>query len=112
MRNKLNQLVKERAFHCCEYCLLPDSFEVRAFQIDHIIAEQHGGLTIETNLAYCCPGCNNNKGPNIAGLDPDRAEIIPVLLFNPRKERWKDHFNLHGSHIIGTTPSGRVTVYV
>jgi hypothetical protein len=51
------------------------------FQIDHIIAEKHGGQAVESNLALACAHCNRFKGPNIAGLDPESREI--VRLFNP-----------------------------
>lgn len=83
MQTPLDRLVQQRANQCCEYCLLPDLVLSETFQLDHIIAKQHGGLTQEENLAYCCPGCNRNKGPNIAGLDPDRAERVAILLFDP-----------------------------
>jgi hypothetical protein len=35
-------------------------------QIDHIIAQQHGGSHEESNLCLCCLRCNLKKGPNIA----------------------------------------------
>ena len=39
----LRRLVIERAQHCCEYCLLSDEDSFLPFEIDHIIAEKHGG---------------------------------------------------------------------
>ncbi|MFT3881964.1 MAG: HNH endonuclease signature motif containing protein [Gemmatales bacterium] len=112
MRKSLEQLIKDRARHCCEYCLLPDSDEVKAFQIDHIIAEKHRGLTVPENLAYSCPSCNWFKGSNIAGFDPDRADQVPILLFNPRRDVWNEHFVVQGAHIQGKTATGRATVFV
>jgi hypothetical protein len=35
-----------------------------------------------------------------------------VSLFNPRHERWNEHFAFHGTHIMGITPTGRATVHV
>ena len=35
-----------------------------------------------------------------------------VRLFNPRFDRWIDHFEWHGAILEGLTPIGRVTVLV
>jgi hypothetical protein len=35
-----------------------------------------------------------------------------VRLFNPREDRWAEHFKLQGPLVIGLTPIGRTTVYV
>ncbi len=80
------------------------------FQIDHVIAEKHGGPTVETNLALACPHCNRFKGPNIAGLDPESGQ--PVRLFHPRTDTWSEHFEFEGACIVGRTPIGRATVHV
>ena len=64
------------------------------FQIDHIVAEKHGGQTVEDNLALACPHCNRFKGPNIAGLNAESGEAI--RLFHPRKDTWSDHFAWEG----------------
>jgi hypothetical protein len=50
------------------------------------------------NLALACWACNLKKGPNLTGLDPETEEIIS--LFNPRKDRWADHF----AFIVGSSP--------
>lgn len=120
MKNALIQLVKQRANSCCEYCLLPElqkpsnEHEIGElpFQIDHVIAEQHGGKTIEQNLAYSCTPCNKFKGPNIASLDPDRLPYQAILLFNPRTDLWNEHFRLENELIVGATGTGRVTVFL
>jgi hypothetical protein len=111
MKNALIQLVRQRSHGCCEYCLLPELYDL-PFQIDHIIAEQHGGKTIELNLAYSCTPCNKFKGPNIASLDPDRLPHQAILLFNPRTNLWKEHFKLEDELIVGTSSTGRVTVFL
>jgi HNH endonuclease len=80
------------------------------FQIDHIVAEQHGGETAAGNLALACPHCNRYKGPNIAGLDPSSGEL--VRLFHPRADIWTEHFEFEGPRILGKTPIGRATVHV
>src|SRR5437764_1097669 len=110
MTRKLERLVRERAHDACEYCCMPSRFDPLPFQIDHIIAVKHRGPTIEQNLALACFACNNHKGPNIAGIDPDSGTI--VRLFNPRTDRWSEHFHWSGALLLGTTPSGRATISV
>src|SRR5271166_1429460 len=79
-----------RAGERCEYCHLPTSVYPWPFHVDHIIARQHGGLTVLDNLALSCLHCNRHKGPNIAGTDPRTGEV--VRLFHPRNDQWSVHF--------------------
>jgi HNH endonuclease len=102
--------VWRRAGDRCEYCRIPRFAFPLPFQIDHILAEKHGGVTIEGNLALACPHCNRFKGPSIAGLDPDTGEL--TRLFDPRRDAWADHFQLDGPRLTGRTPVGRATVRV
>ena len=104
----LNSLVRHRARSTCEYCRLPEAESDLLFTIDHIIARQHGGCTVETNLALACPCCNLHKGPNIAGIDRDSGILSP--LFNPRPNRWTEHFRWDGVAIAPITAIGRTTV--
>lgn len=108
MDESLVALVWNRAGHACEYCLMPQEFYPAPFQIDHIIARQHEGPTVASNLALSCLHCNSYKGPNIAGRDKNTRQLTP--LFNPRRHRWERHFGWHGPYIVGRTPIGRVTV--
>jgi hypothetical protein len=80
------------------------------FQIDHIRARKHGGLSSTENLALSCYNCNAHKGPNIAGHDPATGEI--TRLFNPRAYVWREHFAWHGVQLSGLTAIGRTTVMV
>jgi HNH endonuclease len=100
--------VRRRARERCEYCLLPQALIRLTFHIDHVIAQQHEGPTAARNLSLCCPHCNLRKGTNLAGIDPDSRTI--VILFNPRQDRWRDHFRLDGPRIVGLTLAGRATV--
>ena len=43
MEAALTRLVWQRANHRCEYCQLSHEHDDRPFEIDHVIAEQHGG---------------------------------------------------------------------
>ena len=87
MRRSLRQFVRDRAGHRCEYCHLPQSAYPVPFEIDHIIAKQHHGKTILSNLALACLHCNGHKGPNISGLDTATSRTKPVRLFNPRRHK-------------------------
>lgn len=104
----LQQLVWQRARQRCEYCQVSADTALLPFQIDHIIAEKHGGLTMAENLALSCERCNSHKGPNIAGY----LEGHHVPLFSPRQDRWADHFEWAGPVLAGKTPVGKVTIEV
>ncbi len=106
----LARLVRERARGCCEYCRLPEQFSSIPFELDHIIAEQHGGRTIAGNLALACFADNHHKGPNLAGIDPKTGR--KVWLFNPRRQKWDRHFRWNGAVLFGRTPIGRATIAV
>jgi hypothetical protein len=108
MESALQILVWQRARHRCEYCLLPEQLVTTPFQIDHIIAESHGGRTESDNLALACFYCNNFKGPNFAGMDPETNEV--TRLFNPRQDDRVKHFRWHGARLTGITAIGRATV--
>jgi len=41
--------------------------------------------------------CNRNKGSDVAALVPDTR--APVRFFNPRADRWSDHFRLDSDGI-------------
>ena len=104
----LEQLVWERAKGRCEYCQFPADIALLPFQLDHIIAEKHRGPTAAENLALSCERCNSHKRPNIAGY----LEGNHVRLFNPRLDRWSDHFEWDGPLLLGKTPIGVVTIEV
>jgi HNH endonuclease len=104
----LRKLVYERANGCCEYCLFPEAFSLAPHEIDHIIAEKHGGLTEATNLALSCVLCNKHKGSDIASIDPETGNLSP--LYHPRLDQWSEHIQLNAAEFIPLTSVGRVTV--
>ena len=112
MKRELLELVWERARNRCEYCLFPAEHAWLPFQIDHVIAEKHGGLTIAENLALSCYYCNSFKGPNIAGIDPQGDADAAIQLFHPRKDIWRNHFQWDGGVLVGKTPAARATIFV
>ncbi|MFQ5631901.1 MAG: HNH endonuclease [bacterium] len=107
---KLRRFVTRRAKNCCEYCLLPQSVALHKHEPDHIIPRQHGGETDENNLALACFRCNRYKGPNVGSFDPQSNKLVPF--FNPRKDFWKEHFQLEGAVIKPLTQEARVTVNI
>lgn len=110
METWLQDAVRKRAGGYCEYCRIPEWAVRLPFQIDHIIAEQHGGPSRLSNLANCCLACNKHKGPNIAGIDPTTRKLVP--LFNPRRHKWSRHFLWNGPYLRGKTGIGRATIAV
>ncbi len=107
MNQALIEQVWARARNRCEYCRLGHLRYRLPFQIDHILARQHGGATQLDNLALACFHCNRYKGPNIAGWDANVNQL--VRLFHPRIEDWADHFEVVDFRIVGLTQVGRVT---
>jgi len=62
------------------------------------------------NLRLACAWCNSFKGAKTHAPDPETGQEAP--LFNPRTQRWSEHFRWSddGAEIIGLTPTGRATV--
>ncbi len=109
----LRREVIERAGNCCEYCRISQEDIFFSFELDHIIAEKHGGQTTSENLCLSCPDCNTFKGSDLASVDHAHDKAI-VQLFNPRHDDWDTHFKLdtETARISGLTPQGRVTVFL
>ena len=103
----LRRSVRERAKQCCEYCLISESMTFALHEVDHIVAEKHGGQTEQDNLALACTLCNKHKGSDLTSIDPETGAIVP--LFHPRRDRWTDHFQLVSGRIEPLTAIGRVT---
>ncbi len=111
MDRHTRQFVRDRAGNRCEYCGLPQALSpVAQLQIEHIVPRKHGGGDEEQNLALACIDCNLAKSSNLAGIDPTTGQT--VQLFNPRMDRWDEHFTWQGTLLIGLTPVGRATIRV
>jgi 5-methylcytosine-specific restriction endonuclease McrA len=91
-----------------KYCLLSEAVAGFLHEADHIVAAQHGGQSVSSNLAWACWRCNRHKGPNLGSLDPETGKLVP--LYHPRQQAWSDHFRLDGPLVQPLTPEGRVTV--
>lgn len=106
----LRKLIAERAGYRCEYCLLPQAVTLYQHEPDHIVPRQHGGDTVEGNLALACLRCNRYKGTNVGSFDPLTGVL--TSLFNPRIHNWNSRFEWDGALIRPITPEGRVTVKI
>jgi hypothetical protein len=104
----MRRKVAERAGDRCEYCLIHQRLVASKHQVDHVIAEKHGGATELDNLALWCLTCNLRKGSDISSFDPETTLL--AALFNPRTQLWSEHFRLESARIVGLTPEGRATV--
>jgi hypothetical protein len=106
----IKERVRQRAKNRCEYCLSRQEYVLGRLQIDHIQPVAKGGSNTEDNLCLACELCNQYKWTQTEGLDPDSGKV--VSLFNPRNQKWKEHFtwNVNGAEIIGITDCGRATI--
>lgn len=110
IKEKTKQLVKKRAKNCCEYCACLFDFANQFFSVEHIIPKSKKGTDNPSNLAFACQCCNGHKYNKIKGLDPINRQI--VALYNPRKDKWQEHFNWSEDFLLieGISPTGRATV--
>lgn len=106
----IRRQVIERADNRCEYCRIPQLTALFTFEMEHIIAEKHGGSTSLENLALACSCCNRAKGTDLGSIDPETKQLTPF--FNPRTQNWHEHFTLTDATIIPITPEGRVTTII
>jgi hypothetical protein len=106
----LRHHVRERAQGLCEYCHFPARFTNAAFHCDHILPRKLGGKTTIENLAWSCSWCNASKSIKTHVRDSQTKRLVP--LFNPRRQRWSQHFSWSEDtlFIIGQTTIGRTTV--
>lgn len=105
---QLRAQVAQRANRRCEYCLIHEDDAGFSHEVDHILSRKHGGSSTTDNLAYACVLCNRYKGADVASVDPRTGRLL--RLFNPRHDRWSDHFRLEGEVIESRTEIGSVTV--
>jgi 5-methylcytosine-specific restriction endonuclease McrA len=107
---KLRNRVRKRAANRCEYCGYPQAFCGQPFHCDHVFPTSMEGLTEFGNVVWACPNCNGSKRERIDAFDGVTKQI--VALFNPRKDRWEEHFRWSRDRlsIRGKTPTGRATV--
>ena len=104
----LRRLVIQRADNRCEYCGISQLGQVATFHIDHIVPSVAEGMTVAENLALACVSCSLKKGAKQVIEDVETGDRVAV--FNPRQQRWKEHFAWQGATVIGLTATGRALV--
>jgi len=107
---EIDRRVREAAKDSCGYCLSPQWLVMARLEIEHIVPVVLGGTNDESNLWLSCPLCNRAKAGRNTAVDPSTNAV--ESLFNPRMQRWGDHFcwSPDGLRIVGTTAIGRATV--
>jgi len=112
---EVERRVREEAKNRCGYCLSPQELVMARLEIEHIVPrsrfpQDDPAADEEPNLWLACPICNGHKSDKTSAVDPETGEM--VALFNPRTQRWLEHFRWteDGIRIVGLTPAGRATV--
>lgn len=105
----LRRLVATRADYLCEYCSIHKDDTFLGCEVDHIIS-LNDGTNHEDNLAYACAFCNRQKGSDVGSILLPSREF--VQFFDPRRDRWLEHFRLDGLLITPLTKIGEVTARI
>jgi HNH endonuclease len=106
----LRTRIRTHASNRCGYCRSHQKYVWGTLEIEHIIPKAKGGSNTEDNLWLACRPCNGYKSDQTHAIDPITAD--EVILFNPRTQRWAEHFawSDDGVYIVGLTACGRATV--
>ena len=107
---ELRRAVVDRAARRCEYCHIREADTFLGCQVDHIIAEKHGGQTTAENLAFTCAFCNRHKGSDIGSIAPSNNEF--TRFYNPRIDDWNEHFEIEEYVLKPLTPVGETTASI
>lgn len=107
--NLKNQIASTDYSRCC-YCLTTEANSGIPMTYDHIRPVSKNGETSFENLCLACRTCNEFKGDATEATDPLFGET--VSLFNPRTQKWAEHFtwSLDSTRVEGLTAVGRATV--
>src|SRR5688572_32098793 len=82
--------IRESARNRYGYCLSPQHLVLGPLEIEHLVPRARGGTNDEPNLWLSCAICNSHKRDLVAAKDPETGVEVP--LFNPRQQKWSDHF--------------------
>lgn len=103
----LNRLLY-RAGYRCEYC--QTVLFGMSWHREHVRPRSDAGADSFENLAVSCPRCNLNKGKKKQSTDFVTGKV--ERFFNPRADRWKEHFGIVAGQIVGKSPVGRATASI
>ncbi|HEX3443642.1 MAG TPA: HNH endonuclease [Chthoniobacterales bacterium] len=98
------EIVELRADRRCEYCRAPQPVTGIRYHLEHLFPQSLGGTDEVNNLALACPTCNYYKSNHLLGIDEEGLPGRP--LFNPRRDRWQEHFEFDSAslRLKGNTP--------
>lgn len=110
IHQRLSEEIRRRAAGLCEYCHTSELWQYVPFTVDHIRPLMLDGADTLDNLALACFHCNRRKSAHQKATDPETG--LEVMVFNPREDRWPDHFiwSSDGLLILPRTAIGRATV--
>lgn len=77
--------------------------------MEHIISIKHRGKTTAENLALSCFVCNSNKGTDLGTI---LENGIFTRFYNPRKDKWSEHFELANHLILPKSTIGEGTILI
>ena len=100
----------ERAFRVCEYCLVHEDDLYHGCEVEYIRSVKHDGADVKENLAIVCFHCIRHKGSDLGSIAGTSGVL--TRFFNPRIDRWSEHFQEHDGGIDGLTEIGEVTVRI
>ncbi len=108
----LYDLVAQDAGYQCGYCRCPQQVLPYRLEIEHLLPRSLAGQDDRENLWLSCHRCNKLRSNRMQVTDPLTGLRVPI--FDPRWNRWADHFawEEHGLLIVGSTDRGRGTVEV
>jgi hypothetical protein len=88
-RHPLYPAVADRALHRCEYCLAPEEFSGKGFQVEHIIPQPGAAPTRWTTWRWRASGATCKAAAQLVTV---QGEEQAVPLFNPRTDEWSACF--------------------
>lgn len=107
---RLRRQLRAEGGHRCVYCRSSERVTGMPLEVERIVPRALGGRTSLKNLCLACHRCNEYKRDRMEAEDFATGQV--VALFNPRSQRWLDHFrwSRDGIEIVGITACGRATV--
>ena len=103
MDSSQRERIRQRDAGQCGYCGVHEDNVGALLTLDHHRPRLHGGSDNDENLVYCCPKCNEYKGPYWHDTDPPR-----VRLLHPLGDDLGEHLlEEENGQLVGRTPLGR-----
>ncbi|MGH7600334.1 MAG: HNH endonuclease [bacterium] len=102
MEEQQRERARKRYGLCCGYCGVHEDGTGATLTIDHYRPRSCGGGDDDENLVYCCPKCNEHKGPYWHETDPPN-----ICLLHPHYDDMTAHLHEdEGGQLAGLTPRG------